>query len=389
MDPKIFSDRKYFPGREGTPFDKLLKGSVAIENMHSIGFILGLVIISITISKIIWLHAIFIFCFFALDWLCLTRLPKRRVSFGPSRPPVFVLALMRSIVFMLPFPIWTHVILQFIGSGLVVYGFWIEPHRICVSHEIMSIDKIRLSHPISILHLSDLHIERMTRRESQLSKLIKETKPDIIVFSGDLLNLSYLNDPICLQQAKSLLSQWRAPWGVYLVSGSPAVDFPDTIGTLIEGTPVKWLQNECASITLDSYGGVLNIFGIPCTHNPNDDAAGLQTLITARQRRFDQGVNVLLYHSPDIAPHAARLGFDLQLSGHTHGGQVRLPFFGALITGSLYGKRFEAGRYKIDSMDLYTSRGIGMEGGGAPRIRFLCPPEVILWKITNEGFEYS
>jgi hypothetical protein len=92
---------------------------------------------------------------------------------------------------------------------------------------------------------------------------------------------------------------------------------------------------------------------------------------------------LLLYHSPDLAPEAAALGVDLMLSGHTHGGQVRLPWFGALYTSSLYGKRYEAGRYALGRGTLYVSRGIGMEGKGAPRVRFLCPPEIVLWEIEG------
>jgi uncharacterized protein len=72
----------------------------------------------------------------------------------------------------------------------------------------------------------------------------------------------------------------------------------------------------------------------------------------------------------------------LQLSGHTHGGQVRLPFYGALFTASLYGKVFEAGRYKLKDLTLYITRGLGLEGAGAPRVRFLCPPEITLWEIS-------
>jgi hypothetical protein len=71
------------------------------------------------------------------------------------------------------------------------------------------------------------------------------------------------------------------------------------------------------------------------------------------------------------------------LSGHTHGGQVRIPGMGAVYPSSLYGKRFEAGRYLLDRMTLYVSRGIGMEGLGAPRVRFLCPPEITLWEISG------
>ena len=92
---------------------------------------------------------------------------------------------------------------------------------------------------------------------------------------------------------------------------------------------------------------------------------------------------ILLYHSPDLAPQAAGLDIDLQLSGHTHGGQVRLPGLGAIVTGSLYGRRFQSGKYSLGNMTLYITRGIGLEGAGAPRVRFLCPPEITVWEISG------
>ena len=92
---------------------------------------------------------------------------------------------------------------------------------------------------------------------------------------------------------------------------------------------------------------------------------------------------IFLYHSPDLAPNACQLGIDLQLSGHTHGGQVCLPLFGPFFTASLYGRRFQSGRYQIGPMTLYITRGLGMEGKAAPRVRFLCPPEIILWEVSG------
>jgi predicted MPP superfamily phosphohydrolase len=94
--------------------------------------------------------------------------------------------------------------------------------------------------------------------------------------------------------------------------------------------------------------------------------------------------NIFLYHSPDLAPLVQNNGFDLQLSGHTHGGQVRLPFYGAIFAASLYHKAFETGRYLLGQMTLYVTRGLGMEGGIAPRVRFLCRPELIIWEISGK-----
>ncbi|MBZ0290161.1 MAG: metallophosphoesterase, partial [Anaerolineae bacterium] len=97
------------------------------------------------------------------------------------------------------------------------------------------------------------------------------------------------------------------------------------------------------------------------------------------------GLHLLLMHPPDIAPEANELGIDLYLCGHTHGGQIRLPLLGALFSSSHLGSRFIMGRYELGTTTLYTARGVGLEGLGAPRARFLCPPEIVLWEISGSA----
>jgi predicted MPP superfamily phosphohydrolase len=94
-----------------------------------------------------------------------------------------------------------------------------------------------------------------------------------------------------------------------------------------------------------------------------------------------QTLSLLLYHTPDLIETADREEIDLYLAGHTHGGQVRLPFFGAIVTMSAYGKQYEMGLYQLNPTTLYVSRGVGMEGMGLPRVRFLCPPEIVLIEL--------
>ena len=117
------------------------------------------------------------------------------------------------------------------------------------------------------------------------------------------------------------------------------------------------------------------LLGLDCSHDQETDAEQLESLITQAPAG---AYRVLLYHSPDLMPAAPQFGIDLYLCGHTHGGQVRLPGYGALITSSRLGKQYEMGHYRTNDTHLYVSRGIGMEGMGAPRIRFLCPPEIVL-----------
>ena len=92
---------------------------------------------------------------------------------------------------------------------------------------------------------------------------------------------------------------------------------------------------------------------------------------------------IFLHHYPDAIEAAAQAGADLYLAGHTHGGQIALPFYGALVTFSRYGKRFEAGRYRVGATDMYVSRGIGMEGGSMPRVRFGARPELAIIDVIG------
>jgi predicted MPP superfamily phosphohydrolase len=197
------------------------------------------------------------------------------------------------------------------------------------------------------------------------------------LISGDFLSYSYVDDREAWLAARQVLSEVDAPLGVFAVSGSPPVDSDEALQFIFEGTRVRWLKDEL--VTFSHGPNEIALLGISCTHKPFLDAPRLEALRRGEDTRF----TVLLYHSPDLAPEAASLGIDLQLSGHTHGGQVRLPFFGALYPSSLYGKQLEVGRRQIGAMTLYVTRGLGLEGKGAPRVRFLSPPELVVWEISG------
>lgn len=318
-----------------------------------------------------------VWLFFIGDWILLALLPRAGKSFGSAKPPVVMLALMRSIPAVLPLP-WNF-IAQVIGTALVIDAFWIEPHRITVTRQSLRSKKLSsAARPLRVLHLGDLHVERVTNRERQMIDLARSLNPDVILFSGDFLNLSNIDDPVAVDHARSILRQLAAPLGVFAVTGSPPVDKPRVVEKIFDGLDnIRWLKNE--RISLDHHGERVDIVGITCTHKPPIDGAALDDILHGDPDDF----TILLYHTPDLAPEAAAQGIDLQLSGHTHGGQIRLPFFGALYTSSLYGKRFEIGRHQLEACTLYVTRGLGMEGKGAPRARFLCPPEIILWEIAG------
>jgi hypothetical protein len=316
--------------------------------------------------------------FYLSDWALLAALPYARKSFGPAQPPTLALALLRLPPALLPLPLAG--LTQLIGTGLVIYGFWIEPHTVTVTHQTLQSAKLKPAPPLRVLHLGDLHIERLTGREHGMLAQIKSLQPDLILFTGDFLNLSNLRDPVAWEDCRAVLRALSAPLGVFTVTGSPAVDLDDIVPALLAEMPhIRWLKDE--AVTVAHQGQAIEVIGLSCTHRPFADAPKLQSLLPAPPPL--PRLTILLYHSPDLAPEAAELGIDVQLSGHTHGGQVRVPGYGALYAGSLYGKRFETGRYTLSGLTLYVTRGIGMEGKGAPRVRFLCPPEMILWELSG------
>jgi hypothetical protein len=373
-----FSKLKHFPGAHGNRFDTFLRAFDVLERLPAPVFALVLFGMALLPVRAQWPLALGLWAFMLLDWALIAALPRARKSFGPAKPPAFLLAGLRLIPAAFPLPL--ALAAQAVGTALVVYGFWIEPHRLSLTRQTLRSPKLALGRPLRLLHVGDLHMERITQRDQRLIALAREAAPDLILFSGDFLNLSYLRDPEAREAARAILRQLaeaaRPPLGFFAVAGSPAVDLDDVVPLVLDGLPIHWLRDE--RITLTHAGQPIDLVGLGCTHKPFVDGPRLLSTLNGREAsRF----TILLYHSPDLAPEAAEAGIDLQLSGHTHGGQVRLPLIGALFTGSLYGKRFESGRRQVGEMTLYVTRGLGLEGKGAPRVRFLCPPEISLWEI--------
>ena len=110
------------------------------------------------------------------------------------------------------------------------------------------------------------------------------------------------------------------------------------------------LSGECRQVAPD-----VNVCGIDFMDSGGLAEAGAQL----DRSRF----NVCVTHEPSLMPEAADAGFDLFLAGHTHGGQIRMPFYGALVTLARLGKRVEMGRYRMGALTGYVSRGVGLEGG--------------------------
>jgi predicted MPP superfamily phosphohydrolase len=223
---------------------------------------------------------------------------------------------------------------------------------------------------VRIVQLSDIHLEHPTRREADILRQIQALQPDLIVITGDFLNTSFLNNPQSQAELHDWLSNLSAPAGVWAVNGT--TDNPDVLRRIFSGTSVTLLDDAVQRV--DVGGGQLTLLGVT---DVNLDRDGQMLAALLGGLRTDE-FSLLLYHNPDLIGSARKRNVDLYLAGHTHGGQVRLPFYGALVTDSAFGKQFEMGLYYQLNTTLYINRGLGMEGSIAPRARLLCPPEIVV-----------
>ena len=257
-----------------------------------------------------------------------------------------------------------------IGLLCILWGRFVEPRWPEVTRVRIESPKLRAgARPVRIVHLSDLHCVGTPLLEERLPGLVAAERPDAVVFTGDSIN-----EPAGLPVFRRAMEGLARVAPTFVVEGNwDARYFPglDRFG----GTGARELDGR--SVRLDVDGTAVRFAGV---HYGNETALG-ESLRGASPSEF----LVYLYHTPDLAPELAGRGVDLAVAGHTHGGQVRLPLYGAILTLSRFGKRFEAGPYEVDGMRLHVNRGIGMEAHGLPRVRFLCRPEITVVEIAPPG----
>jgi hypothetical protein len=248
--------------------------------------------------------------------------------------------------------------LALLGGLCILYSF-LEPYRLTVEYLRLASDNLPPGRGIRIVQISDLHSDSRPRLERKIVETVARLEPEVIVFTGDAAN-SPEGIPVfkeCLRGLSAIAPTFavRGNWDTRAWS-------PD----LQEGTGARELQGD--GMTLDMPGGRLWICGAPVWESWWAKPLAAQAPPGA--------CKLFLYHSPDGIEPAAEAGMDLCLTGHTHGGQVALPFYGAIVTLTRSGRKYQRGLYRVKDTWAYVNRGIGMEGRGVPRVRFCSPPEI-------------
>jgi predicted MPP superfamily phosphohydrolase len=226
---------------------------------------------------------------------------------------------------------------------------------------------------LRIVHLTDIHHSLFTpledvQRAVHLANLLR---PDLVALTGDYVTLS----PSFIWPVARALGKLKARLGVFAVLGNH--DFQvdaDEITRALRAQRIRVLRN--AHFALRSRSNILWIAGVDDLWWGADDLASALRSVPPRDPK------ILLCHNPTGIREAADHGVDLVLSGHTHGGQVRLPVVGSVYGRSKLGERFVEGWNRLNGTQIYVSRGIGKV---LLPVRFGCPPEIACLRLRRSG----
>lgn len=264
----------------------------------------------------------------------------------------------------------------FIIFVAIFWGSFIHPQRFYTKEVSINLNRTTDKDTIKIAFLTDLHLGPY-KKTAYLKKVMAEVEknnPDLILFGGDYI---YWEE----QEAQFLnpLKTWANKFHMYAVTGNHefqngkygdigSKDQTNLLRFLFNDWNIKILDNETTEIEID--GHKINISGI------EDLWTERANLISALDQINPDETKILISHNPDIILDEKHKEFDLILSGHTHAGQIRLPWLGSVpkIPTAL-GRDYDYGLFKLKNGQLYISAGLGESG---VRARFFNPPELTI-----------
>jgi hypothetical protein len=253
--------------------------------------------------------------------------------------------------------------------GVAGYAFLIEPRWLEVTHRQFVSDKI--GRPVKIVVVADIQTDGVGDCEREVFRRVAEEKPDLLLFAGDYVQVPWADRSGLWAGLRPLIREvvesGMAPGGrAFAVRGN--VDWHDW-DQMFDGLGVQTISAS-ESIGLDS---------LPLSLTCLSWIDSTQTALKVARPRPDR-FHVVMGHSPNFA--VGQIDADLLVAGHTHGGQVRLPWIGALITHARVPNSWAAGQTELPGGGtLLVSRGLGMERGHAPQLRFLCRPELMVIEL--------
>ena len=264
-----------------------------------------------------------------------------------------------------------------LGGGS--YGYLAGAGRIKVESVNLRLPRLTKSfHGIRIAQLSDIHMGGWMNAErfQKIAEIVSALKPDLLFLTGDFLVGHTFNkhSEEDLQSLVHILSPLTKPIPTFAVPGNH--DYwtnVNAVREMLKASGIIELTNSVFTLTRGNEH--LHLCGV------DDVWEGKVRLDNVISELSDDSLAILLAHEPDFADESSVSGrFDLQISGHSHGGQVVIPFIGPPILPYL-GRKYPSGLYKVREMYQYTNRGVGT---GRLPVRINCPPEITLFTLESK-----
>lgn len=282
-------------------------------------------------------------------------------------------------------------ILIFLSLGLLLFLYMhkVALYQFQINRHVVTLRK-KIAKPFSILHLSDIHFTGPNPPLDLFFEKLSHETYDLIVLTGDIIDCES-----GIHHAVKTLVQLKSRCGFLSVFGNhdyydynlkdaflhnfPGQPKPETLNpaetlkAALEGLGIVVLRNETHEINVA--GTALLIHGL------DDPTTGRASIRKTLENYDASKINLLLTHSIDAFYDIGEDEIDLSFSGHSHGGQVRLPLIGPLLTHTTMGRAYAAGILQVKGAVCSISRGMGF--GRVLPFRLLCPPEAIVLTVTG------
>jgi len=258
-------------------------------------------------------------------------------------------------------------------------GFLVEPKNLVAERVAVHLKRLPEEFDgFRIAQISDLHFGPYMGRAGveKAVRLADTFRPDLVALTGDFVSHPFRkpNGPAGARHAEpcaDVLATIKAPQTLAILGNHDHWNDADIVHDVLKERGINVLCNQ--AIPVERGKSRIWVSGV------DDVFVGAADLPLALRNVPSSEATILLAHEPDFADYAARFPVDLQLSGHSHGGQVRVPGLGALILPPL-AEKYPVGLNRVGSLQVYTNRGIGMIN---PPVRLNCPPEVTFLTLVR------
>ena len=263
-----------------------------------------------------------------------------------------------------------------------VDAYYVEPKMLAVRrHAVDGAAGAVLTRTVRILHITDIQTPSIGAHEEEALRTGLAYQPDLIVLTGDYVQdaLGRPTEEQAARDLRALMSRvsFKAPLGIFATEG----DVGPSCAVVFAGTEVRCLADQSARVFLPG-GGTLGITGLSRGHGRSRSPEFLGRLLSLAPSADHR---IIISHAPDFVD-ALPVTVDLVLAGHTHGGQVVVPFFGPPKTAIRLPRRYAGGLHVYGGTPLHVSRGVGMERGFEIPVRFLCPPEICVLDVRLPAY---